>query len=149
MGPASERFLGVAGHLLLAWGVLHVAGGLYNLALLASGPPLLDSFGVPAPEAAGAPHLARVAAGVSAVWSGCIIGLGVEAVVMARGPFRRGERWAWLLTAATLGPADAGASTFGAIAAPPFPYPVVLPLGVGLFLGSLTLSVSAVWRPKK
>lgn len=148
MASSSDRFLTLASHLLLAWGVLHVAGGLYNLALLASGPPLLDSLGVPTPEAAGAPHLARVAAGVSAVWSGCIIGLGIEAAVLARGPFRRGEPWAWLLTAATLGPADAGASAFGLIAAPPFPYPVGLPLGVTLFLSSLLLSAPVIWKRK-
>ncbi len=146
MRVSPDRALTLAAHLLLGWGVLHIFGGLYNLALLASGPPLLESLGVPSSEVAGAPRLARVAEGVSAVWSGCIIGLGVVALVLSHGAFRRGERWAWLLTAATLGPADAGASALGLIAAPPFPYPVVLPLGVALFLGSLLLSASAVWR---
>ncbi|MEM3086721.1 MAG: hypothetical protein QXO51_05930 [Halobacteria archaeon] len=143
---ASSISLAFASLLLLAWGILHIAGGLYNLVLLAPGPSLLESLGVPSSEAAGAPRLARVASGVSAVWSGCIIGLGVEAAFLACGSFRRGERWAWMLTAATLGPADAGASALGLIAAPPWPYPAVLPLGVALFLGSLFFSAPAVWR---
>lgn len=149
MGTVSGKSLTLASLLLLGWGVLHVAGGAFNLALLASGPPLLESLGVPPSEAAGAPGLARVASGISAVWSGCIIGLGIEAAVLARGPFQRGEKWAWLLTTATLGPADAGASALGLIAGPPWPYPVVLPLGIALFLGSLLFSAPAVWRLKK
>ena len=147
MSSQNPRLMGPAAALLLAWGILHIVGGLYNFGFLFGG-GLLESLGVPPPEASGAPRLARAALGISAVWSGSIIGLGVEACVLARGAFRRGERWAWLLTVATLGPTDTGASLFGAIAQPPMPYPVVLPLGLSLFLGSVVLAVPAVWGKK-
>lgn len=140
----NSRLLQKAALALLGWGLLHIIGGLYNLFLLVAG-LLLPSLGVSSHEILQSPSLSRAALGMSAVWSGCIIGLGAEAVYLSLGPFR-GARWrTWLLVAFTLGPADIGATLFGIITRPPFPYPVVLPAGVVLFLSSLVLSAPSVW----
>ncbi len=146
VSPSSRkgRLLSLGALSLLAWGVLHVAAGIWNAGFQLFG-QLASHYGVPPGELAAAPSLARYALGVSAVWSGCIIGLGVFAMWLARGELSQGTRRAWLLCLAVLGPADLGAEICREVIDPPVPEAVGFPIGLALFLTSLILAAPTVW----
>lgn len=144
----ADRAQALANVSLWSWGLLHVLGGVYVAALLLQG-SLLTDLGVPAeqltPEQDGAQQLIGLTRGLAAVWAGCIIGLGVEALWLAHTAFREGRRWAWVLVLLTIGPADAGAAFLGLLGAPGGATALALPVGLALFLAALVLSIPAVW----
>lgn len=131
--------------LILAWGLMHVVAG-FQIGLRAwLGPAgFFDSLGVPSADLSAAPRLTAVTRGISAIWSGALVGLGVLALVLGAGPYRRGERWAWWTLLFGLGPADLGAAIFWRAACPPAPMPAMLATGIGLFVFGMLIPARAI-----
>jgi len=76
--------------------VLVMLGGCFDMLIPAVPPNLLVYLGVP--EADLSPHLSSLLLGLLRALGGCLLAIGITALLIINGPLKRGERWAaWAL----------------------------------------------------
>ena len=76
--------------------VLVMLGGCYDMLIPAVPPNLLVYLGVPKTDLS--PHLSSLILGLLRALGGCLLAIGITALLIINGPLKRGERWAaWAL----------------------------------------------------
>ena len=134
----SRRAVGLI--LLNAAGVLVIAGALYDLLVPSVPVNHLAYLGVPGGRLD--PRYAKLDLAMLRSIGGCLLAVGVTALVLANGPVRRGEGWARVVVAALVGVAEGN----NAYRMYPFDSPWYGPLG---FAALAVVGAALVGPPRR
>jgi hypothetical protein len=134
----SRRAVGLI--LLNAAGVLVIAGALYDLLIPSVPANHLAYLGAPGGRLD--PRYAKLDLAMLRSIGGCLLAVGVTALVLANGPVRRGEGWARVVVAALVGVAEGN----NAYRMYPFDSPWYGPLG---FAALAVVGAALVGPPRR